>query len=441
MTDSKEKTNRLLSLILKNSFFKKIHGDIKSIPRRGIKNVSYLAMGNFVSQFINIVGFIYVARMLGPKNYGIYVTVSVFVEWFELLLLDGLNTTVLREGSKDLVRMHIQLEKSIGLRNALILAAITMCITASFFTPYQLQTKLYILLFSFQIIYNGIKEFFGAIYQATEKMKYISILQITNRLLFVGLSIFFLSLGFGLTTVFLISLFSNFFTLFLNFRFSRKLIRFNLFAKIHVDKNLLKPAVIFSLMSFLGYFSTRVDLLMISLLGTPSDVGIYGVAFRIAQQGMVLRSMTEAAFFPIFIKRFHRGKMEGRRLIRVSLLFLVGIFAAAFLASLFVEDLVPMVFGAEYQASAHILSVLIFYVAFGWVGIPFSMAAKATHNEKYLLIIVSITAVLNVVLNYVFFLKFGLMGIAYSTLVVFFVAALLVYLIIYRVLKLQGHLV
>lgn len=421
--------------------FKNIRRDITSIPRRGIKNVSYLTLGNLISQFIGIVGFIYIARMLGPENYGTYVTVIVFVEWFNLLLLDGLNTSVLREGSKDLGRMHIQLEKSIGLRNALIITAITVCITASFFMPYQPQTKLYIVLFSFQIIYNGITDFFMTIFQAVEKMKYISILRVTNRLLFVGLCIFFLSLGFGLTAVFLISLFSNFFTLFLSFRFSRKLIRFNLFAKIHFDKNLLRPAVIFSIMSFLGFFSTRVDLLMISLLGTRSDVGIYGVAFRIAQQGMLLRNMTEAAFLPIFIKRFYKRKMEGRRLVRVSLIFFVGMFAAAFLASLFVKDLVPMVFGAEYQASAHILSVLIFYVAFGWVGIPFAMAAKATHNEKYLLIIVSITAVLNVVLNYVFFLKFGLIGIAYSTLVVFFVSALLVYLIIYRVLKLKGHLV
>jgi O-antigen/teichoic acid export membrane protein len=172
-------------------------------------------------------------------------------------------------------------------------------------------------------------------------------------------------------------------------------------------------------MSFLGYFVSRVDLFMISLLGTPSDVGIHGVAFRIAEQGMALRNLTEAAFFPIFIKRFQRGQIERRRLIAVSLLFLVGIFAAAFLCSLFVEDFVPMVFEAEYQASAHILSVLIFYVALGWAAMPFSMAAQATHNEKYLLIITSAMAVSNVVLNYIFFLKFGLIGIAYSTLVVF----------------------
>jgi O-antigen/teichoic acid export membrane protein len=142
MIDAKQKTNLVLSLILKNSFFKKIHGDIKSVPRRGIKNASYLTMGNFISQLINIVGFIYVARMLGSKNYGSYMTVAVFVAWFELLLLDGLDRSVLREGSKDLARMHIQLEKSIGLRNALILVAITACIATSFFMPYQLQTNI-----------------------------------------------------------------------------------------------------------------------------------------------------------------------------------------------------------------------------------------------------------------------------------------------------------
>jgi O-antigen/teichoic acid export membrane protein len=380
--------------------------------------------------------------MLGAKNYGVYVTVSTFVEWFDFLLLGGLYTVLLREGSKDLDRMHIQLENAAGVRNGLIVFSMTACIMTSFFiAPYELRTKIYIVIFSFHIIYNGLRGFYEVIFQATENMKFLSVLSIVNRILYVGLSVAFLYFGFGLTALFLISLFSNFFTLYLDYRFSRRFIKFNLFARSHFDRAFIKPAIIFSLMGLLNYFSTRVDLLMISLLGTAKDVGIYGVAFRIAEQAMMLRNFTAAAFFPIFIKRFHRGKMQGKRLIRISLIFLAVIFAAAFLASVSVEKLLPTIFGSEFKASAHILSILIFYIAFGWASMPFSMAAQSTHNEKYVLIIRSIMAALNVFLNYVFFLQFGLIGIAYSTLVAFSVGAVLEYLISYRVMKRQGHLV
>jgi O-antigen/teichoic acid export membrane protein len=421
----------------------KLIDEIRLIPLRGIKNFSYLTAGSFAAELINILGFIYIARLLGAKNYGVYVTVSTFVGMFDLVLLEGLNKSVMREGTKDLGKMHLQLERTIGIRNALIAAAIVLCWASSFFTPYDRTTKLYILLFGLQLVYLGLKGFLATIFQAAEQMKYIALFGIVNRVLFVGLSIGALYLGFGLTALFLISIFANLVTLALNYRLSRKLVRFRLFSRIQVDKKILMPGLVFSLMAFVSYLLTRVDLLMISFLGTPRDVGVYGVAFRVAEQGVVLRNLIVVAFFPIFIKYFHSGKVAvmGGRLIRISGLFLVGVFLGSFLLSLVIEDLVSLVFGPEYQASGYILKVLLFYLAFAWASMPFTTAAQATHNEKYLLMISSGMAVLNVLLNYVFFVYFGLIGIAYSTLVVQFLGSLLESIICYRVLRRQGYLV
>jgi len=421
----------------------KVINEIRMIPSRGIKNLSYLTFGSFAAEFINVLGFIFIARLLGAKNYGVYVTVSTFVGMFDLVLLEGLNKSVMREGTKDLARMHLHLEKTIGIRNALIAVAIVLCGVSSFIAPYDQQTKLYILLFSLQLLYLGLKGFLATIFQAAENMKYIALFGIVNRVLFVGLSIGALYLGFGLMALFLISIFANLFTLALNYRLSRKFVRFHLFSRIQVDKKILMPGLVFSLMAFVSYLLTRVDLLMISFLGTPRDVGVYGVAFRVAEQGVVLRNLIVVAFFPIFIKYFHSGKagILGRRLIRISGIFLGAIFLASFLLSLVIEDLVSLIFGPEYQASGYILKVLLFYLTFAWASMPFTTAAQATHNEKYLLMISSGMAVLNVLLNYVFFIYFGLIGIAYSTLVVQFLGSLLESVICYSVLKRQGYLV
>jgi O-antigen/teichoic acid export membrane protein len=358
-------------------------------------------------------------------------------------LLEGLNRSVMREGTKDLERMHLQLQKTIGIRNTLIAAAIILCGVFSFFAPYDQRTKLYILLFSFQLVYLGLKGFLATIFQASEKMKSIALFGIVNRVLFVGLAIAALSLGFGLVALFLISLFANLVTLALNYRLSRKIVRFHFFSRIQVDKKILMPGLIFSLMGFVTYLVTRVDLLMVSFLGTSGDVGTYGVAFRIAEQGMVLKNLIVMSFFPIFIKYFRseKARVSGKRLIRISGLFFMGVFLASFLLSFVIEDLVSLVFGSEYQASGYILKVLLFYLAFAWASMPFTTAAQATHNEKYLLMISSGMAVLNVLLNYIFFLSFGLIGIAYSTLVVQFLGSLLESVICYSVLKRQGYLV
>lgn len=203
---------------------------------RGIKNASYLAIGNLIVQIIAFFGFIYIARILGPNGYGIYVTVGAFVGTFDILLLGGLNRAVLREESKDISSMHIFLEKTIGVRNLLILVAIVVCIISSFFTPYEFQTKLYIILFSSQLAYTGLRGFLRTIYQATEKMQYISIFNILNRTLFVSLSITFLYYGFGLLALFLIALFSHLLTILINYKFSQKFVKFNFFPRFNLIK-------------------------------------------------------------------------------------------------------------------------------------------------------------------------------------------------------------
>lgn len=406
----------------------------------GIKNASYLAAGNLATQVISFIGFIYIARMLGPSDYGIYVIVGAFVGMFDILLLSGLNKTVIREGSKDLSSMHIYLEKTIGLRNVLVLIAIIVCIICSLFTPYEFQTKLYIVLFSSQLAYTGLHGYLGTIYQATEKMQYISILGIANRALFVCLSIAFLWHGFGLLALFLIALFSHFSTLAINYRLSQKFVNFNFFSKVQFDKDLLKPALIFSLMVFLGFLTTRVDLLMISFLGTAEDVGIYGIASKICREGMMLRNVTVTAFFPIFVKQFHNGTMNGGRLLQYSLLFFSGILVLALVFSFFAEEATTFLFGSEYQNSGGILKVLMFYVAFAWATLPFTTAAQATHNEKYILIAMSVMAALNIPLNYMFFLRYGLVGIAYSTLVVFSIGCSLASAVAYGIMRRQGLL-
>lgn len=413
----------------------------KSKLIRGIKNASYLAAGNLIIQIISFFGIIYIARMLGPNDYGIYVTVGALVAIFDILLLGGLNKTVLREGSKDLSLMHEPLEKTIGIRNLLIVLAIIICIISSFFTPYELQTKLYIILFSFQLAYIGLKGFLGTIYQATEKMQYISVFGIVNRILFVSLSITFLYLGFGLLSLFLIALFSNLLTISINYKFSQKFVKFNLFSKIQFDKALLKPALIFSTLDFVGLFAGRIDILMISFLGTAKDVGIYGVANKIALQGMMLRNVTATAFFPIFIKRFHESTMKAQRLVKYSLLFLGGIFLLTLVSSFFVDEITTLLFGFDYEYSGVILRVLIFYLGFEWATIPFTTAIQATHNEKYLLIPLLIMAGLNIPLNYIFFHLYGVIGIAYSTLVVSAVGSFIVAIITYRIMKKQGYLI
>ena len=199
-------------------------------------------------------------------------------------------------------------------------------------------------------------------------------------------------------------------------------------------------ACLFSLLFFVGFLAGRIDLLMISILGTAKDVGIYGVAYRIVGLGIMLRNVTSTAFFPVFVKQFQKRSLKGSQLIKYSVLFFTGILILTFSASFFVEKITVILFGLDFEPSGKILRILIFYLAFSWASLPFTTAAQASHNEKHLILPMLFRAFLNIPLNYILFMKYGIIGIAYSTLIVEFVGCLILPAISYRVMKKTGYL-
>jgi O-antigen/teichoic acid export membrane protein len=408
---------------------------------RGFKNASYLIIGYFLSVVINLIGFVYIARLLGPSDYGIYATVVAFVGLFSIVTFQGLKKVVLREGSKDLNQMSKYFEKTIGIKILFTFIAIIVCIVSSFFFPYSLQEKIYIILFSFTLFYDSFEGFFATVYQAAEKMQYNAALNILNRILIVSLAITFLYMGFGLFTLFIISLFSNFLTIIINFKLTKKFLIFKFWNKIKLDKTILKSALIFSILSFSVLLTTKIDLVMISVLGSSKDVGIYGVPYLITRTASTMRNLVATAFFPIFVKIFHKNIVRGKTLLKFSFLLGFGLLIIAIIGSFFSEQIIIFLFGLEYSESGYILSVLIFYLIISYFSIPFTITLQATHNENINLKICWIDPSLNIILNLLFFNIFGLIGIAYSTLVVAFTTAPIRVIITWRTLKKQNKII
>ena len=407
---------------------------------KGFQNAAFLSGGTLISQVIGFVGFLFIARLLGPEKYGIYATVFAFVSFFHLFVLNGLSKIVVREGSRSESDLPSILEKTIGLRLFLIGTASVLCVVSSFFTNYSPQVKVLIILFSTEVMYFGLDSFLGAIYQTKERMEYLSYYSVLTRILVAGFSILALYLGAGVGVILLVNVFFKGGVLCLNYFVSRKFARFRWNFKLHLDPSIMKPLLVFSLMGFINTFAVRIDILMISFLSTPTDVGLYSVAHEIGREGLMLRNVIAMAFFPIAVKYFAANKLKKHTL----LLYGVGLAAVVFFGCVFIyyfgEDLVLLLFKQKYAASGSILKILVFYLPFTFFSLPFATCLQATHNESALLTVYSLTALTNIPLNIILFYRFGLIGIAYSTIIVFMVESLLILILFYTRFRKQGLL-
>jgi len=408
---------------------------------RGLKNASFLSLGNLVSQAIGFVGFLFIARLFGPEKYGIYVTVLAFVTFFEIFDLSGLLKVIVREGSKDIESLERTLNDTVFLKTIFFSLALVLCIGASFLTHYSQTIKVLIILFSIELIYAGLESFLSAIYQTVEKMQYLAAFTVLTRLLITVLSIVFLYLGAGVLVILLVNLFSRFLVLLINLVYSRRFAKFRFNFRLSLDPRILKATIIFSLMGIINTVAIKIDVLMISFLAASRDVGIYSVAQEFIKEGIVLRNMAAMAFFPIAVKFFHSGTVRARTLLRYSFVLFFAVLAGCIVLSFFAPNIVILFFGDKYAASGQIFRCLLFSLPSAFFMLPFTTALQATHNEQFLLIVFAIAAALNVPLNILFFYEFGLIGIAYSTLVVFLAQAVALYVLSIRRMKRQGYLV
>ena len=96
------------------------------------------------------------------------------------------------------------------------------------------------------------------------------------------------------------------------------------------------------------------------------------------------------------------------------------------------SSLVETIFGEAFSESGNILKYLIFFSFFTWISLPFTTVAQALNLENILIYSLIIMSLLNVSLNIMFYHIYGLIGIAYSTLVVYSIGSLFQILVIYR---------
>lgn len=384
----------------------------------GLKNASYLTIGSIITTIISTIGFIFIARELRPGDYGTFVTVTTYISFFALITMSQMAKVILRKNVRDPGKMKKVYERTIGIKKALALIAMLLCLVSIFLTPYSSETKLYIGIFSFNLIYLTFNQYFISIFQAIEKMKYQALIQIINRGIYVIFGILFLYLGFGLPAIIIISLLANIIALALNIKITRRFVKIDYSKGIYWDKKIMKATILFSLIMFISFFSTKIDILMISWLLAKEDVGVYGAAVRLIDPVGIMKNTISIAFFPIFVKVFSKKIFDRNQIFKYSVVLGIVTFIGAAIVALVSQPIISLLLGDDYAQSAPIFAVLIFYSGFSFANFPFQSALQAANYEKLVLKIVWIPAVANVFLNLVFLHFFGLIGIAYSTLCV-----------------------
>ncbi|MRR33747.1 flippase [bacterium] len=168
----------------------------------------------------------------------------------------------------------------------------------------------------------------------------------------------------------------------------------------------------------------RIDQVMLGQMAGDREVGIYAAAVRVAEIWYFIPTAIVSSVFPDIVRsrevsdEVFYGKLQRLYNLLAFLGYAVAI-PVTFLASWVIE----LLFGSAYAAAGPMLAVLVWAGLFANLGVARNAFLLATNKPRVLLFAVSVGAVSNVLLNLILIPRYGGMGAAFASCVSYWFAA------------------
>ena len=379
-------------------------------------NFSWLVFDKFARASLNFLLFIFLARYLGPQEFGILNYLLALVFLFTSLSSLGINpvlTNILiknkRKTNNSIISNSYILRFFSSLFGYLIFILFIIYLHGkNVYLSYSIIIGLSIIVKSYEVLFSY--------FESKSLSKYIVISQTISLVIVFSLIVSFLYLEFDIKYIYYCFLVDSLITLFLiNIFFFKKErnFLFNLdFRKIYKIIHKSFP-VLLSIISIVIYM--RIDQVMINLLLSEKDVGIYSVSVRIVEMFHFIPKIIMVSYLPILLisknYTFELIKINSL-LFKISILFIFFIFVLS-------KYITSILFGEIYMESVLTTILLSISLIFVFFGVANEHWYISKNLQKYYALNVFIGAITNIILNYFLIPSFGISGAAYSTILTY----------------------
>lgn len=395
------------------------------------KNSAWLILDHGIRVLMGLLVGVWVARYLGPADYGklnyVLALVGIWAPFYSL----GLDSTV----PKELINRQSEQEKILGAAfclkfcGSLLILALSLGLILLF--HYDNSTFILLAFFiglsyifkSFEVIniwfLNKLRSKFSVIARNTGL---IASALFKVLLIIGGASIVYFGLAFTIEALIIATV------LVLLFLKTESLFDFK---KIEISVKqvfeLLKKSWVYGLTGFSIVVNLNIDKIMIENMLGSELVGLYSIStFIVFSFGFIAVSVVNSSFATLI--RLEKDKSLDYFLADFQKLhnyLALLAYAIIIMTLLTVEYFISSFLGAEYAFSAQIISVQVFILLFRFFRLFQGKWIVIKDLKKFLLLVSLTSVVMNTVLNYIFIKSYGVIGAAYSTVLTASIISLL----------------
>jgi O-antigen/teichoic acid export membrane protein len=401
--------------------------------KRYFANMSWMFGGQMFSLLVSFFIGAWVARYLGPENYGILSYSIAFVGIFGFIASLGVDGILNRE----LIKTPEKRDELMGttFRLKLLGGAIAFCLAVGSVLIFQTDPliKILVTLFAFSFISQSIgviSTYFNAEVKSKNNVKaqlfamlVSSILKVAVILL--GKGVIWLVIVFVLDSVWqgigLLRSYKYFGLKISNWKFDKIL-----------AKNLLANSWPLMLASAAGFITLKVDQVIIGSMLGNHEVGIYAAAVKLVEVWYFIPGIISTALLPAIVNAKKTGEeLYKKRLQNFYILMVIIPIVMALPITLFAKPIIHILFGSGYLESIPILRIYIWSSIGLFLGWSMNQYLMTENFVKTIFLLNLCAMIVNIILNLIFIPIYGIIGSAWATLISYMVLPVWVWVKIY----------
>ncbi|GAB3900637.1 flippase [Larkinella knui] len=378
-------------------------------------NTSWLFFEQIVRMSVGLFVGVWVARFLGPAQFGILNYAQSLVGLFGAIATLGLNNIVIRE----LVKKRID-------KNVLLGTAFLMKLIGGFFVvvlltlainiiPTDFYTKFIVLIVASSTIFQSFNviDFF---FQAKVKSKFVVYVNFIVLLICTPVKVALLVIKAPLEAFAFVAVLESIVSavgLIFFYRSNKEDIREWKFDK-SVSIALLKDSWPLILSSISISIGMRIDQVMLKSFMNETTVGFYAVGVKFAEIFNFIPMIISQSIYPKIVG-MDLDKERNTLVILIRYLF-YGLVLLSLGVNIASSYAVTILYGQEYASSITVVNILIWSIPFTFLNIVTSTILQKLNKNTTILFRQLIIAAINILVNVILIPMYGIEGASFGTL-------------------------
>jgi O-antigen/teichoic acid export membrane protein len=357
-----------------------------------------------------------VTRYLGADGFGDYALTLTFFALFGAIGDLGLANTLTREISREGADEKRLIGTIFTLRLGVSLLILLVTPILLIFLPYTLEVKQGIFLTGVAFLFSSSYQLLNGIFQKYLTMYKVLLVELFSKALQVALIWVGTTRHWGFLAIVSSLLFSMLSSFLIVLWLTRRVTPFRLSLDTQFWKKFLVESLPVGITAIITFAYFKTDTILLSLLQSNTEVGLYNVAYKIIENLTFFPAMIIGLLLPIFSRFIHTDRTKFTLTAdKTFKVFMVCLFPLLLGGISLAPKIILLIAGSGFTQSIPLLQILLFALAGIFFGNFFNAILLAGNQQKRLMWALAGVAVSNIIINSFLIWQFSYWGAAFTT--------------------------